>query len=88
MSYALNLGENGRILSATYPQFASEGNVMVEALPQGSIADYRYVEGAYLYDPISEPEPEPAVPTLEDRVAALEGVTDDMVLLMAELIGG
>lgn len=31
------------------------------------------------------PEPEP---TPEDRLAALETTTDDMILLMADLIGG
>lgn len=31
------------------------------------------------------PEPEP---TLEERLDALETTTDDMILLMAELIGG
>lgn len=32
-----------------------------------------------------EPAPEP---TPEERIAALEETTDDMILLMAELIGG
>lgn len=33
----------------------------------------------------STPAPEP---TPEERIAALEATTDDMILMMAELIGG
>lgn len=65
--YALNLAENGRILSATYPQYAPVGAVIVDALPEGDISDYRYVGSQYVYDPLPEPEhPEPAPP--EDSV--------------------
>lgn len=31
---------------------------------------------------------EPEIPTLEDRVDTLETTTDDMILLMADIIGG
>ena len=54
----------------------------------GNIADYRYVDGQYVYDPLPDPEPEPDAPTLEERVEVLETTTDDMILLMADLIGG
>lgn len=58
--YALNLAEDGRILSATYPEYAPEDAVIVEALPEGDITDYLYVDGQYVYDPLPEPEqPEP-----------------------------
>ena len=43
MKYALNLGENGRILSATYARFASEDAAVVEALPEGDISQYLYL---------------------------------------------
>lgn len=59
--YALNLSENGRILSATYEQFAAEGQPIVDALPDGDISEYLYIDGGYVYDPLPEPEqPEPA----------------------------
>lgn len=59
--YALNLAEDGRILSATYPKYAPADAVIVEALPEGDISDYLYVDGQYVYDPLPEPEqPEPA----------------------------
>lgn len=68
--YALNLGDDGRILSATYPEYAPEDAVTVEALPEGDISEYRYVDGEYIHDPLPEPEPEPATPTQLDRVEA------------------
>ena len=59
--YALNLAEDGRILSATYPQYAHEDAVVVDALPEGDITDYLYMDGQYVYAPLPEPElPEPA----------------------------
>lgn len=59
--YALNLAEDGRVLSATYPKYAPADAVIVEALPEGDISDYLYVDGQYVYDPLPEPEqPEPA----------------------------
>ena len=52
MKYALNLAEDGRILSATYEEFAPADAVLVDELPEGNIADYRYVDGAYVHDPL------------------------------------
>lgn len=75
MIYALNLDkETKRILSATYPQYAPTDAVTVETLPDGNIADYLYVDGEYVYDPLPEPE-QPETPTeadYESRIAALE----------------
>lgn len=70
--YALNLGEDGRILSATRPEYAPGSQPRVETLPDGDISDYRYVDGEYIYDPLPEPEPEPEqpTPTQLDRVEA------------------
>lgn len=72
--YALNLGLDGRILSATYEQFAVEGMPIVEALPEGDISDYRYVDGEYIHDPL--PKPEPVVePTTDEILNAMLGVS-------------
>lgn len=46
----------------------------------------RYV--TYTEDELAALEAERNKPTLEDRVDVLETTTDDMILLMAELIGG
>ena len=90
MIYALSLAEDNHILSAwvVRPNGNYGGMPIVDKLPDGNITDYRYIDGEYIYDPMPEPNPGPSTPTLEDRVDALEDVTDDMVLLMAELIGG
>lgn len=47
MKYALNIdGETRAVLSATYEQFAWEGCVIVDHLPDGDITDYDYIDGA------------------------------------------
>ena len=56
MKYALNLAEDGRILSATYEKYAPASAVLVGELPEGDISDYLYQGGAYVYDPLPEPE--------------------------------
>lgn len=54
--YALNLADNGRILSATYEEYAVEGMPIVNELPEGDISEYLYVDGQYIHDPLPEPE--------------------------------
>ena len=70
--YALNLANNGRVLSATYPQYAPDGAIIVEILPGGDISDYIYRDGAFLYEPLPRPEPADPETTAEERIAALE----------------
>ena len=57
MKYALNLSSDGRILSATFEKYAPAGAVLVDELPEGNIADYRYENGAYVHDPLPVVEP-------------------------------
>lgn len=65
--YALNLDEDGRILSATYETYAAPGMPLVEVLPDGDITDYKYIDGSYIYDPLPKPEPtKPQEPTGDD----------------------
>ena len=70
--YALNLATDGRILSATYEEFASVGMQTVEELPEGDITDYRYVDGEYIHDPLPHPVAEP---TTDEILNAMLGVT-------------
>lgn len=84
--YALNLTEDGRILSATKDKYGAEGQPRVEALPTGetdkekNVANWKYVNDEYVYDPEPEPpEPEPPEPeqyvTYEEMAQAIrEGV--------------
>lgn len=57
--YALNLDADGRILSATYESYAVPGMPIVDTLPDNDIADYKYINSEYVYDPLPEPQPEP-----------------------------
>lgn len=71
MTYALNLAEDGRVLSATYPEYAPEDAVKVEALPEGDVSDYLYVDGEFICDPQPKAEVNDK-PTPEERIAELE----------------
>lgn len=79
--YALNLGPDGRCLSAAPANLAPIGATLVPYLPEGNLYDYRYVEGNYIYDPVPKSEPAAGVvsdeATTADMAAAiLEGVND------------
>ena len=75
MRYALNLSEDGRILSATYEKYAAEGMPLVDALPEGNISEYIYQNGKYIHDPIPVPETE-EVASADDVLNTLLGVTE------------
>ena len=51
MKYALCLADDGRILSVTFSEYASETSVLVDTLPEGPSTDYKYIDGEYVYDP-------------------------------------
>lgn len=72
--YALNLDADGRILSATYETYAAPSMPLVEALPDGDITDYKYIDGSYVYDPLPEPQPQPAEPTAEELLNIILGI--------------
>ena len=74
MKYALNLGEDGRILSATFEKYAAENMPLVDALPDGDVSDYIYQNGEYIYNPLPEPEKVEIV-TTADVLNALLGVS-------------
>ena len=58
MKFALNLADDGRILSVTFEKYAPLNSVVVDDLPEGNVADYLYVNGEFIYDPIPVNEPE------------------------------
>lgn len=76
MKYALNIGVDGRILSATFEKYATENMPIVDVLPDGDISDYLYQDGEYILDQLPKPEiPEDAA-TADDVLNALLGVTE------------
>ena len=74
MKYALNLAEDGRILSATFEKHAPVDAVLVDELPEGNIADYRYENGVYVHDPLPKSEEPEAEPSAEEILNAMLGV--------------
>ena len=81
MVYGLNLADDGRILSACVVLGWRDGEdvpktyygmPVVEILPDGDIAEYRYVNGTYIHDPKPKPKPEEPSPqpTQLDRIEA------------------
>lgn len=60
--------------------------LVVDHFPPENYSDYRYIDGEYVFDPLP-PEEIPENP-MEERLTALETTTDDLILMMAELIGG
>ena len=68
MRYALNLAEDGRVLSVTFEQYAPEDAVIVENLPEGNISEYRYVGGEFVFDPLGTARKELAL----ERIAELK----------------
>lgn len=66
MKYALNLAEDGRILSATFERFSAQGNVIVDTLPEGDISEYRYIDGEFVHEPLPAPEAAEQEPTTEE----------------------
>lgn len=74
--YSLNLGEDGRILSATKPEYLPSG-VMVDELPEGDISNWLYINGEYEWSPLPDP-PDPG-PTPEERIAELESIIDALI---------
>ena len=80
MKYALNLAEDGRFLSATEPQYAPADAVIVDSLPEGDCADYRYVDGNWIYDPLPVvPEKPSAMDILEAQVTYTAMMTDTLL---------
>lgn len=75
MKYALNLGADGRVLSATYEKYAPADAVLVDALPEGNLPDYVYRDGAFAHEPLPRAEQPVAEPTADEVLNALLGVT-------------
>ena len=84
--YALNLGEDGRILSVTRPKYAPSYAPRVETLPEGNTCDYLYRDGEFIYDPLpEEPEPEDPMDALQKKVISLQEQNDTLLECLLEM---
>lgn len=81
MRYALNLAEDGRVLSATLEKYAPAGSVIADTLPEGDITDYRYADGQYLHEPRKREAA--SVPTAPGNVTAGAYITVNGTLYKA-----
>lgn len=80
MRYALNLGEDGRVLSVTYEEFATEEMPLVDSIPEDDISDYRYVDGEFISDPLPVPEQKPSqMDIIEAQVTYTAMMTDTLL---------
>ena len=80
MRYALNLGEDGRVLSVTYAEYATKDMPLVDSIPEDNIADYRYVDGEFINDPLPKPEEKPSqLDVIEAQVAYTAMMTDTLL---------
>ena len=74
--------ETSRVLSAGWYAKAPEGAVFVEEtdLPAGDLYEYRYVDGAFVHDPL----PKEGEPQSVDRMTELENRLIEMEAAYAE----
>ena len=80
MKYALNLAEDGRFLSATEPQYAPADAIVVDSLLEGDCADYRYVNGEWIYDPLPMPKEKPSqLDRIEAQITYTAMMTDSLL---------
>lgn len=78
MKYALNLAEDGRVLSVTFAKFAPADAAAVEELPEGDVSQYRYVDGSFIHDPLPEPEKMEATGVWEELDRAYQEGVDSV----------
>lgn len=82
MRYALNLAEDGRVLSVAFEKYAPADAVIVDELPDGNVSEYRYVDGVFVHDPIpaaAEEEKPSQLDIIEAQVTYTAMMTDTLL---------
>lgn len=69
--YALNLGEDNRVLSVCPCIDGQTYDNVVESFPDGDVSEYRYENGEFIHDPLPKPEPQPTEPTVEEDTLSM-----------------
>ena len=72
--YALNIDpDSGRVLSATFPQYAPPGAPVVNSLPEGDLSDYLFVSGDFVYSPLPAEYPRTAEDVEAGKIFSVGG---------------
>ena len=85
MKFALNVAEDGRVLSVTYPEYAPDDALLVDEIPDGDVSDYIYKDGDFVHDPLPKPSLHKELPTQLDRIEAQVTYTAMMTDTMLEV---
>lgn len=78
MLYSLKLDTDSRVLSACVCLEGKQYENVVDALPEGDITDYKFIDGEFIH----EPQPQEVIipePTIEERLSAVEDVMLEML---------
>ena len=70
--HVLNLAADGRVLSAGEYAVIPEGAMVVDSIPEGNLADYLYIDGQFVHDPLPATEDPDDLPSDSERIAELE----------------
>ena len=73
--YALNLAEDGRVLSVTYSEYAPEAAPRVTELPEGDLYEYIFKDGVFIHDPLPKEEISEE-PSIEEQIKELQEALD------------
>ena len=69
--YALNLGEDARVLSVCPCIDGQTYDNVVDSFTDGNVTEYRYENGDFIHDPLPKPEPTAQEPTAEEDALSM-----------------
>lgn len=75
--FELFLDATNRVIGCQNTAIKYSGGPTVDALPGGNLADYLFVDGQFVYDPLPQPEPPTPEPSADDVLDVLLGVAND-----------
>lgn len=74
--FELFLDEKNRVTGCQNTTIKYSGGPTVDTLPGGNLADYLFVDGQFVYDPLPQPEPPTPEPTADEILNILLGVSE------------
>lgn len=88
----IQLDKTGHITGYAYIGGFGDDDVNVDHLPDGDPLQYRYENGLFIYDPVSEQDPEPeqdTSPSVAEQIQELRAQNEMLIeclLEMSELV--